>query len=157
MEGKSVKKIFVTTAAILLACSAMAHANEEVPGADGQRGFYDEALSVLPNAKSTQIRSLLKQERDKDAALFDLARQQHKELRDLMIAGPFDKEAYVVKSKEIQKTQERIHGKMAEAFAQALSGLTQEERMSLSDALHRKHKQHRTAYTAPDDDAPAAH
>jgi len=141
------KKLLSTTAlALTLAFSGIAYAHDHH---DGPPAFMEEALSKLPDKDADQFRATMKQSHEKDKALFEQMHKLHDEQRAILTADNFDKSAYIVKSKELQKLHDKMHANMTQAFATAVSQLPQDERQTLADAMHHGHHHH------GDDNAPS--
>ncbi len=155
------KKLFTTTALVLsLAFSGTGWANDatshEKSHHDGSPRYMKEALSKLPKDKAALFEDSIKKAREQNKTLQDQAKTLREELRALLTAPKFDKDAYIAKSAEIQQLQAKAHANKAAAFAGAATQLTQDERKTLSDAIHHrgqgKGKEHGREYRGKNKD-----
>jgi len=140
------KKLLSTTALILtLAFSGMAYADHDWNGKgehDGRPSFAD----VLPKDKAEQFHATMQQAHEKNLVLIDKMHQLREERRSILTAPKFDKEAFLAKSAELAKFRETLHDQirtnMKEAFATAVSTLSQEERQALAASMEKAHHEH---------------
>lgn len=139
---KLMKKTLLSMAAIILtlACSGMAYANDgegdhKGPPPPGAPPFMEEALSQLPEKDAEKFRDTMRQAHEKNRAIHEQMRQLHEELHRIMTAEKFDKSAFIAKNNELKQMQDMMFSNMTEAFAAALSGLSQGERKTLADAM----------------------
>jgi len=132
-----------TALTLLLTVSAPAFADSDWHG-KSDHAPMEAALSKLPAADAAKFRDAMKQSHDQDKALYDQTRTIHEELKKLLAADTFDKDAYLAKSKELSQVYDTMHANMASAFANAASQLTPDERKTLAANLqfHRSNGMH---------------
>lgn len=139
-------KNFLRTSALILtlAVSGMAYANDGGKGGYGGHHFMDEAVAKLPEAKATAFKQAMEKVRKDNGAQKEQIHKIRDELHALLIAPKFDKDAYLAKGNELQAIENKMHDARQQAFADAVSGLTQDERTTLATAMkskmHRMHK-----------------
>ena len=134
------KKLLMTAALVSsITLSGLAYAVENAPAGSDHGGFFSESLSKLPEAKATAFKATMKQSREQNKDLFAQEKKIHEDLRTLMTAKTFDKDAFIAKDKELQQLRDQMSENRSKAFADALSGLTQDERTSLADAMKERH------------------
>lgn len=140
------KKLLTTTAIILsLAVSSVSLAYADVGAEKGEhRGghFMEEAIAKLPEQAANEFRDTMKQAHEKTKATHAKIKKLHEELDALLVAENFDKAAFLAKTKEMQKIEEKAHASMSEAFATAVSKLSLGDRKTLSDAMKEEREKH---------------
>jgi len=148
------KHLLSTTALVLtLAFSGMAYAHDGHDGHDGPPPPFEAGLSKLPQKDADAFRATMKASHEKDKALFEQMHKLHDELHDIMTAETFDKGAFIAKSKELNVLHDKMHAHMTEAFATALSQLSQDERKTMADAMkHGHHGMHHHDHGGAADD-----
>ncbi len=153
------KKLLSTTALVLtLALAGHAYANDgwhDKGNGDGDgAGFYQGALSKLPEAKATEFKATMKAAFDKNTPVFEQMKKTRDELKDISTAEKFDKGAFLAKTAELNKERDQMRSTFDEARADALGKLTQDERKTLAEAMHdRGHGHHKDGHMG---DKPAA-
>jgi uncharacterized membrane protein len=123
---------------ISMAASGMAYAQDDAKSYGSKS--LKEALAKLPEAKATAFRDAMAQARKNNDGMKDQMKKQRGELNAIMTAPTFDKAAYIAKSAELQASKDKMHANMSEAFANAVAGLSQDERKQLADAMHKRGK-----------------
>jgi len=134
------KKLFpAMLAAVSLACAGAVYANDEPMGHEGPPHF-EKALSKLPADKAKIFRATMQQVQEKNEPLMEQMHSLHDELHTIVTAPEFDKDAFLVKHREIEKLEEKIHANMTEGMASVFSQLSAEQRKTIAAAMH--HKRH---------------
>ena len=142
------KKLLTTTALVLsLSFSGLAYANDGPHG-----GFMKEVLSKLPAEKADAFRNILKEGREKNAGLREQTKKLHDELYTIITAPKFNKTTFLAKKEELRTLHDKMAKSKDAAFANALAGLTQEERTSVADGMRAMHEKYKHA-DKPDDGA----
>lgn len=146
------KKLLSTTALVLtMAFSGAAFAHSEWYGKEGQddKPYYmDHALSKLPAEKSAEFRQTMKDSAEENKSYKEQIYKLHNELHVILTAPDFDKHAFISKRQELQKIHEEMEENKTEAFASAVSELSQNERMTLTRALDHDRKRHHGHHAA---------
>ena len=102
-----------------------------------------DAICKLPKNDAAQFRDTMKEAREDNKPLEERISKLHGDLHAILTADSFDKGAFLAKRKEVQQLHDQMETNMTEAFASAVDGLTQEERVTLTRALHHDHDKHR--------------
>ena len=141
-------KLLSTTAlAVTLALCGVAYADMPPPPPPP----FEEALSKLPDKDAAAFRDTMKQSHEKDKALFDQMHKLHEDLRAIIVAPTFDKDAFIAKNKELDELHHKMHAHMTAALATALSALTPDERKTFAESMHHHGGKH---HHGPAGDAP---
>ncbi len=128
----------VTTAAVALALTFAGAANaDDHRSGEGAMPHFEQALSKLPEAKAETFRASLKQAHDQHAPIYEQTHKLHDELKTILTAPTFDKDAFIAKHKQLQGLYDQMRAHMTEAFADAAAKLSLEERKTLADSMHR--------------------
>lgn len=137
------KYLLSTTAlALTLAFSGMAYA-EPGPGHDGPPPPpFEEALKKLPDKDAAAFRDTMKASHEKDKATFEQMHKLHGELKAIITADTFDKNAFIAKNKQLDALHDKLHVNMTEALANAISKLPPDERKTFAEAMHHEHGPH---------------
>lgn len=139
------KKLLPMALIISMVSTGVVYANDDAKSDYGSKSFK-ETIAKLPEAKATAFRDSMAQARKNNDGIKDQMKKQRDELNVIMIAPTFDKAAYIAKSSELQATKDKMHANMREAFANAVAGLSQDERKLLADAMHKRgHRWHKDA------------
>jgi len=141
------KTLLATTAlSVMLLVSGAAFAGDQSDDDHGNGGEHahmrEAVLSKLPEADATKFRDAMKASRESEKAEFEKIEVLHKELKALLSAEKFNKVAYLAKSSEIGKLEEKIHHQMTEAFVNAVADLPQEERKLFAENMEWHHHGH---------------
>ena len=154
------KTLLSTTALLLtLGFSSAALAHSEWYGKEGQDGsasYMEGAIHKLPKDDAAQFRDTMKAARDSNKPLQDQIEKLHGELHDILTAPTFDKTEFLARRNEIQQLHGQMETNMVMAFASAVSELSQEERVTLTRALHREHTKHHKGHHKTSSEVPAA-
>lgn len=137
-------KNLLTTTALLLTLSlpSLALANSEWYGKEGQDAnpsYMEKAICKLPKDDAAQFRDAMKlaRENNKDASV--QIENLHGDLHAILTAKTFDMDAFIAKRKDLQQVHDKMEMNMTVAFASAVNGLSQEERVTLTRALDHEH------------------
>jgi len=153
------KKLLSTTAIILtLSFSSTALANSDWYGKEGQDAnpsCMENALGKLPKDDAAQFRTTMKAARENNKALEEQIGNLHGDLHAILTAPTFDKDAFLAKRKDIQQLHNQMETNMTVAFASAVDGLSQEERVTLTRALHHEHAKHHKMHKHTKNETPA--
>ncbi|MFZ4763001.1 MAG: periplasmic heavy metal sensor [Alphaproteobacteria bacterium] len=128
------KKLLVATA-ITLSLLAIHAGSVQAKPHEGL-GFVGKALEKLPEAKAKEFAETLKKSHEKDREAAQKMPALMKAIDDALVAPIFDKTAYIQKNEELQKAQQQLRANSVEAFAEAASNLSLEERKLLLEGLH---------------------
>ncbi|MEI7669682.1 MAG: periplasmic heavy metal sensor [Pseudomonadota bacterium] len=138
------KKLLTTTIlALTIGFSSLACANSDWYGKEGQeeKSYYmNNAISKLPNNKAADFRKNLSESDEDNKQLRQQLYQLHSDLHAILVAPEFDKDSFHIKRGEIQRVYDKMESNRTEAFANAVSELSQEERVILTRSLHNSHK-----------------
>jgi len=118
--------------------TALAHTDEQ--GKNGVPPYLEKALAKLPEQDAAQFRDTMKQAHKDNMAIADQIHALHDDMDDIIIAEPFDKDAFRAKSAKLREVYEKMRANTDEAFLSATAQLTQEERKTLVTALAYPHK-----------------
>ena len=133
------KKLLMTTVMLSsFALTGLAYAADSTPSDEGH-SFFNGTLEKLPEQKAAAFKETMKEARETNKALMEQTKKLHEDLRAIIIAPTFDKAAFVAKDKELQEVHDKMAQTRSAAFADALSGLTQEERTTLADSMKERH------------------
>lgn len=120
-------------------------------GQDETPAYMERALAKLPAEKADDFRTAMQGANDENHALAEQLARLHGDLHELLTAPTFDRQAFLAKRAQIRQVRDQIAANRAEAFATAVSGLSQEERVTLTRSLHqektRKHHGHHNSKT----------
>lgn len=125
--------------------SPLAYDATEWYGKEGQdeKSYYmDSALSKLPPEKAEAFRSTMIQVHEDNEDLQKQITQLHGDLHTILTAPTFDRDAFLAKREEIQKLHNQMEKDRTEAFASAVSELSQKERIILTRDLRHSHMKH---------------
>lgn len=139
------KQLSAMALVMAMTLASTAYADNDFSGkASMEGGAYKAALAKLPEKDAAQFRDTLKQAHEKNKAYGDQLDQLHKDLKTILTAPKFDKDAYIAKTTQLQQLHDKMHANTSAAFASAASQLSQDERKSLSEAFdeRRSHWQH---------------
>jgi len=146
------KNLYSTTALLLalsIASAPFTYANaHEKDGHNGVPSYLEGAIAKLPKKDAAQFRNTMQQAHKKNMAIANQIHMLHDELDAILIAEPFDKEAFRAKSKELRQVYETMRANMDDAFAAAAAQLSQEERKELVAAMAYPHTKHNGPKTA---------
>jgi uncharacterized membrane protein len=136
-------KNILSTTAILIALSlsgaAVAHTDQK----DKENNAYiEQAIAKLPADDAAQFRDTMKPAHEKNIAIYNKIHDLHDDMDDIMVAEPFDKDAFLAKSKQLREVYETMRKNTDDAFATALTQLSQDERKTLATAMAYPHKKH---------------
>ena len=152
------KKIFSVTllmSTMALSSTAFAHNYSEWYGKEGQdekSTYMDHALSKLPSQEASDFRQTMKEAQQNNKDYQEQLYRLHGELHTILTAPNFDQDAFVAKRKEIQQVHDNMEMNRTEAFASAVSQLSQKDRMTLTRSLDHDHmKQHHHSSTQAHD------
>jgi len=140
-------KTLLTTTALLLTLSfpSIVLANSEWYGKEGQDmspSYMEGAICKLPKDDAAQFRDTMKEARENNKDLQMQVEKLHGDLHAILTAPTFDKDAFLAKRKDLQQLHDQMETNMTVAFASAVDGLSQEERITLTRALHHEHSKH---------------
>jgi Spy/CpxP family protein refolding chaperone len=133
--------LFVT--ALAVSGAAYAHA-EDSPGKDGSEAsshHQDCHAAQLSEAKRQVLHEAMKTAFEKNRDLFDQMHKLHEDLRGILKADNFDRQAFTTISAQIAEIDDRIQAIRTEAFASIATQFTPEEREMLL-RLHGRHHRH---------------
>jgi len=140
------KTLLSTTALLLtLGFSGAALANSDWYGKEGQDmnpSTMEGAICKLPKHDAAQFRDTMKEARENNKNLQEQIGDLHGELHAILTAPTFDEGAFLAKRKELQQLHDQMETNMTEAFASAVANLTQDERVTLTRAMHHEHDKH---------------
>lgn len=126
------KKILATTAlAVMLGISSMAMAGNH----EDHKIKMEAALAKLPDEKAALVKRHFKEMRAEHRANRESYEKHRDEMKALLTASKFDKQAFVAKAKELASKHSSLKVKGAERLADLASKLNQEERKVLADIL----------------------
>jgi uncharacterized membrane protein len=156
-------KTLLSTTALLLTLGfstvALANMNTEWYGKEGQDhspAYMENAISKLPKDDADQFRETMKDARENNKPLWDQVDNLHGDLHAILIAPTFDKGAFLAKRQQVQQLHDQMETNMTVAFATAVDGLSQEERVTLTRALHHEHdKRHHSMHKKVSDNYPS--
>jgi len=140
------KLLTATLVAFTMAFSGAAIAHSEWYGKEGQdetSAYMDHALSRLPAQKAADFRETMKNAREENKDLEEKVHGLHGDLHTILTAPDFDKKAFLEKRTEIQQLHDQMEANRTEAFASAVSELSQKERVALTRSLDHAKKHHR--------------
>ena len=133
--------------------TAFAHYSEWY-GKEGQETaptYMNDALSQLPKQKAADFRDTMSAAQENNKDLQEQLYRLHDSLHAILVAPTFDRDAFLNKRAEIQRVHDQMETNRTEAFASAVSDLSQQERMTLTRALHHGHEHgHHTKVPAQD-------
>ena len=128
-----------------LAYSSAALAHSEWYGKEGQDekpSYMEDAICKLPKQKAADFRATMKETQEENKDMKEQVYRLHGDLHAILTAPDFDKRAFLAKRQEIQKLYDEMEENRADAFASAVSQLSQKERLTLTRALHHDHVKH---------------
>jgi uncharacterized membrane protein len=141
------KKLLSATLLMLtITVSSAALAHSEWYGKEGQEdmpSYMETALSRLPAKKAAEFRETMKEAREDNKDLQEQTYRLHNDLHAILTAPTFDKDAFLAKRTQLQKLQEEMEENRTEAFASAVSELSQKDRVILTRSLHRERSHNR--------------
>lgn len=135
-----------TVLVFAMAFSGAAFAHSEWYGKEGQdekESYMENALSKLPAKDAAEFRKTMKESREENKDLQEQVYRLHGDLHAILTAPNFDKHAFLAKRAQLQKLHEEMEDSRTEAFAFAISGLSQDERVTLTRALDHGKNHHR--------------
>jgi uncharacterized membrane protein len=133
--------LLTTTMLIALSFSGAAFAGSN--GKDTENNTYvEQAIAKLPAADAAKFRDAMKQAHEKNMAIYDQIHSLHDDMEAILVAEPFDKDAFRSKSKDLQQVYETMGNNMDDAFASAVAQLSQDERKTIAAAMAYPHKKH---------------
>lgn len=153
----TMKQFLATTALVLSLAAAPAFA--ETKGADRHaegKARVEAAIAKLPADKAALVKTYFETQKTNGKASFEQTRALRKEMREMLTAPQFDKEAYLAKSRQVQELQAKSQSDRAQALADVASKLNQQERAALMDAMkphkggHRGKHEQKGAPPAPE-------
>lgn len=131
------KQFLATTALVLSLAAAPAFAapGDAAARHEGGKARIEAALSQLPAEKASLVKDFMEKQKAAGKARHEQIRTLRKDMRELLVAREFDKNAYLAKSRQLQQLQAESQTARAAGLADVASKLTQEERMILADAM----------------------
>ncbi len=134
------KRLLSTTVLVLtMTFSGAALANSDWYGKEGQDekpSYMNTALAKLPAKKAAEFRNTMKELHEDNKVFQAQLYKLHGDLHNILTAPTFDKEAFLEKRAEVQQVHDRMETNRTEAFAAAVSELSQNQRITLTRALH---------------------
>ncbi len=106
-----------------------------------QQSYIDSGLTALSRKDANNFRDTIGQAHEKNKDLYEQIHQVHEDLHGILTADSFDEDAFLEKSAELRKLHVQIGTNIDEAFANAISNLSDKERMRFADALQASHEQ----------------
>lgn len=106
-----------------------------------KKGQKMQAPMQLSEEKAKLVHETMSKMHEDNKDSFEKMGALHKEMREIMKAPTFDKEAYLEKSAEIQSVHAKIAEARAKAVAEVAGKLTPEERESIERPMmmHQRH------------------
>jgi Spy/CpxP family protein refolding chaperone len=98
-----------------------------------QRRDKESVLEHLPPDKAKLFQDTMKQTSEKNSAYREQIGKLREELRNIVIADKFDKDAYLAKNAEMEKLWAQMRTNSAESFAAIAGKFTANERKVLSE------------------------
>jgi uncharacterized membrane protein len=150
------KKLLSTgVLALSITFSGAAQAHMDWYGKEGQDekpSYMENALSKLPPQKASDFRDTMKESDEENKNSQEQVYRLHNDLHAILTAPVFDRNAFLAKRADLQKLHEKMEENRADAFAAAVSDLSQAERVTLTRDLHHvnSHNRH-TAQIQKDD------
>lgn len=120
---------------VLLSLSSGAFANADMPAKEGVPPYLEKALAKLPVDDADQFRDTMQQAHEKNRVLTEQIHSMHDVLDAILLAEPFDIEAFRATSAKLRDVYEKMRANMDDAFASAIAELTQKERKTILTAI----------------------
>lgn len=137
------KKLLATSAIILALVSTSGIAQAKEWGRHGgMHKHIEETLAKLPEDKANLFRDTMKKVREENQGQREKLRTIGQEIKDIVNAPEFDKNAYLAKTHEAQVIFGEMGAKRSAAFADVLSQLNQDERKIIVEAMPHGPKHH---------------
>lgn len=158
------KKLLTTSALLLTLTMGTALAHDGMGGNKGEhrgmRHHMEEVLQKLPEDKADLIKKTMETSREKNKAQFEQLRTIGKDIRAILVAPTFDKDAYLAKVKEAEAIRQAAAAERHKTFADIATQLNQEERKTLAELMPPKGGMHHWGKHSKEvpvpEDAPAA-
>lgn len=137
------KKILATTLLVSMVgfggmASAESHGDRHER--KGPPPLMERTLEKLPDDKAALVRNFLQEMREGHKEKWQEMKQDREEMRALLTAETFDKEAFLRRAKETHKAKEKAKWQHHEKMAELASKLNAEERRILADAMSERMK-----------------
>jgi len=105
----------------------------------GAPSYMEKAINKLPPDKAAAFHATMQEAHDNNKDLYDQMHGLHQNLHNILIASTFDKDAFIAKSREMQKLHDEVADNLDVGFASALEPLSQKERRMLAHAMTKQH------------------
>jgi len=111
-------------------------------GATAVQAHEDGGCNSLPPEKQQMVEKAMHAAHEKNRGLMEQEHKLHEDLKAIVKAKNFDKDAFIAKQHEIAELHNRLHDDSVVALASVMGKLTPEEREKLLHSLHHGHHWH---------------